>query len=158
MDNYILKVLNEDETNLYKQFLINNSNCHSLKDIQNITKFPILFLPKDKSTIEDLCNVDSKDIYYLNNIVLPIQNNFNGITYNNFVDKNYNIMILTYYCRRSMLGCFRYIYANTVSINNNYLHTALMSKFQDAYILLKLIIDFKDIDQYIFKIYINSIL
>lgn len=160
MDNYVLKIINYDELLIYNKFLFGNY-YHNLYNFTSNTKNLILYMPFDKATFGHLCcHTDNKIIYYLSYETHKNDWVFEGLNYDNFVNKNYKVIKLEYVYEECNLGEFFTIYntLNTdIQIKNN-IYTSIITQLQTTYILLKQIIDFKDINQYILKMYANIIL
>lgn len=152
MSNYILKQLNDKEFNIFKQFV--------KYDFTGITihKNIIMFIPRHKSN--KMFIHDNSVIYCLNNCESPKVNDIIGISFDKFVNKNYNLTQIDFRSKGDAWGTNRWLECklNNNKTINKLFHDTIMTKLQNAYILLKQMIDFKDINQYIIKMYANIIL
>lgn len=78
--NYGVKVFNDNEAKIFKQFLVKYGRPNE-KDYEKINKFTAFYMPKIEITIDNLAN-NINNFYYFGN------NNFSGdITFKEIVNK-----------------------------------------------------------------------
>lgn len=148
MDGYTLEILDDEQTKYFKEYLTKKYDFVYYKE--SLTRFPILYLPKYKY---DFC-------YYLNDILEPNTYYYNGITYSNFINKQYNVVAHRFYKKYKNDRISRRM-INEICVDDNtnkIIHDVILLHLQNAYILLKQILDFTDINQYMLIIYANVIL
>lgn len=151
MNNYILKILNNEEEFIIKNVL----SVYTYFD--NIYKMPMWYGPKDKFITDNLVKHDFETIYCINNI--KYDNNFYGVSYENFINKNYCVLYVSFKFYNKSFMCYNYgnYISHGIVICGN-IHDEILLHLQNTYILLKQMFDFTDINQYMLKIYANVIL
>lgn len=157
MDSYELKILNDNESNMFRSFVKKYDDI----DLDVTIKIPILYIPKGKNIIDNDDYFCDKTVYYLSATSNKNLYLVGGMKLEEFLNNKYKMYKLKCYqldIDEDTTKIYISLLENfNLSINVN-MHTSIMTQLQNTYILLKQMIDFKDINQYIIKMYANIIL
>lgn len=145
-DDYVLKVVNENEIEFVKEFY--NNLGFEYKNVDH--KYKLWYMPNRNITRDTLGILWEfyKHIYSISG----------KTTFDDFVNQTYEIYKMSI-CIWSCHSVGTIYDGISDDINrNNTIYTIIKSKLQETYILLYQIFNFKDIQIYTFKIYCNIFL